>query len=92
MLNWKAGGPPSKLQIEGKVYGKAIDIARIQMDYFVKKLIDIQTSLGTAGDDPLRLLKCAFMKWKTFGESSEFLKLKINYTSGDSQPDQTTLK
>ena len=64
MLNWRTGGPPMKFLVEGKLYQKTEDLANLQMDFFIKKLIKIQSSLVASGRDPLRLLKNAFKNWK----------------------------
>ena len=64
LLNWKSGGPPRKLQENGELHLKAEKIANIQMEHFTKKLIKIRSSLGNPKDDPLRLIKQAFSKWK----------------------------
>ena len=64
LLNWRSGGPPKRFLQDGKSYQKAADIARIQMEYYVKKLMQIKCALGTTNRDPLRLLKSAFKRWK----------------------------
>ena len=56
MLNWKSGGPPRRFLLDGNIFQKAEEIANLQMDYFVKKIIRIGSSLETTGQDPLRLL------------------------------------
>ena len=63
-MNWKNGGPPKKFLMDGTLHLKAEKIANLQMDYFQKKLIKIKSSLGTTNEDPLRLLRTAFTRWK----------------------------
>ena len=67
-----------KFMVEGKLYQKADDIANLQMDFFIKKLIKIQSYLVVSGHDPLRLLKNAFKNWKPKNEIPVFETLPIS--------------
>ena len=106
MLNWKTGRPPLKFLMDGKLFQKAEEIANIQMDYYVKKLIKIRCSLGTTNIDPLRYLKRAFSKWKplknipvfetrpvTLTETVKLIRQLSNSTSrGDDNIDSFAIK
>ena len=72
LLNWRQGGPPKRFLIDGKSIQKAVDIANTQMDYYVKKLILISSSLGNSDRDPLRLLKKAFERWEPRQDIPDF--------------------
>ena len=64
MLNWKSGGPPTKFLINGKLSQKAVEVANLQMNFYVDKITKIRNSLGTTNSDPLKILKLAHKKWK----------------------------
>ena len=64
----KNGNMPQTFLKEGKPIRKPVELANWQMDYYVKKLIDIFVALPISNRNPYRVLKMLLSsgrKWKT---------------------------
>ena len=62
-LGWKTGGPPSSLEVNGKLITAPRDIAETQSNYFEKKVTDLRQKLPAVNEDPLKVLKDSLDKW-----------------------------
>ena len=63
--------------IDGKLYQKAEEIANIQIKFYKDKILEIKNTIIDTGEDPLRILKNSFKKWKPTDKIPEFKLRKI---------------
>ena len=74
-MGWKSTGTPNQLEVDGKLEGKASNIAKIMNNYFIDKVVTIRNQLKRV---PANLSEC----WKIM--EGKQCKLGLNYVSVES--------
>ena len=75
LLKLKTAGPPTKFLLNGTLYQKPIDLARIQIDFFTNKITGLMNTLTnhpTPPRDSLDYIQAAMDRWRNKDLVQEF--------------------
>ena len=106
ILKWNTGGPPRSFLLNGRLWRKPADLARLQMDYFTNKVQGLMDRLNGQYGNPLDYLKVALERWDgrekvpkfnfmevTMLETINFIRKLGNSTAcGPDEIDATSIK
>ena len=72
LLNWKSGGSPHSLLVEGKLLRRPVELAEVQINYFTKKVEKLTRGLRITNTNPLKWLQQAMFRWENRGKFTKF--------------------
>ena len=73
LLSLKKGSSPQSFLVEGQLIRRPVDLAKIQMDYFRDKVIQLVDNLPATNTNPLKWLVKAMRRWQYQGKFPKFL-------------------
>ena len=73
LLNWKSGGSPQSFLIDGRLYRRPVELANLQLDYFIQKVDKLTSRFRNNNTNPLRWLIPAMNKWEGKGTFPKFI-------------------
>ena len=76
-LGWMSAGTPDSFWLEGQRIRSPEKLANLQLDHFNKKIESLLSSIPNNRNDPLRLLKTAFLRWGTNSDNRPQFKLEM---------------
>ena len=63
LLSTKNGGTPQTFLINGKLIRRPVEMAKLQLTYYVEKLKKIMEKIPKTNKNPLRYLEKSFENW-----------------------------
>ena len=72
LLDTLPAGPPSSFHLDGRVIYKQKEMADMQAKFYADKVSKIKNELPRVNEDPLRVLRKAFSRWKPTGVKHTF--------------------
>ena len=72
LLNWGGVGGPQSFLVDGVLVKRPVDLANLQMKFFVEKVNKLIHSLPATNTNPLKWIRDAMYKWKLKGQLPVF--------------------
>ena len=72
LLNFNSGGSPQCFLIDGNPLRRPVDLANVQMNFFVEKVRKLSRGLVNNGVNPLKWLQDAMARWHFNGKFQKF--------------------